>query len=158
MPAITPYLWFDTQGLDAAEFYVSLFPNSAVTDVSYYGEGAPLPAGTPMTVSFTLDGLNLTALNGGPAYVLSEAFSLQVNCADQEEADRLWSVLTADGGEEGRCGWCKDRFGLSWQVVPAGLAELLGDPDPGRAQRAMQAMLGMERLDLAAMRAAADAG
>jgi predicted 3-demethylubiquinone-9 3-methyltransferase (glyoxalase superfamily) len=111
-----------------------------------------------MTVSFSLDGLNLTALNGGPAYVLSEAFSLQVSCADQEEADRLWEVLTADGGEEGRCGWCKDRFGLSWQVVPAGLSELLGDPDPGRAQRALQAMLGMGRLDLAAMQAAADAG
>jgi predicted 3-demethylubiquinone-9 3-methyltransferase (glyoxalase superfamily) len=111
-----------------------------------------------MTVEFTLDGRPYTALNGGPAYTLNEAFSLQVVCADQAEVDRYWDALTADGGEEGRCGWCKDRFGVSWQVVPDGLNTLLGDPDPGRAGRAVQAMLTMSKLDLTAMRAAADAG
>jgi predicted 3-demethylubiquinone-9 3-methyltransferase (glyoxalase superfamily) len=156
MADITPFLWFDTRALEAAEFYVSLFPNSAVTGVTYYQEGGAGPAGSPMVVSFVLDGRSYAAINGGPAHVLSEAFSMQVNCADQSEADRLWDTLTADGGVESRCGWCQDRFGLFWQVIPAGLADLLGDPDPGRAQRALQAMLGMSRLDLSALRAAAD--
>jgi predicted 3-demethylubiquinone-9 3-methyltransferase (glyoxalase superfamily) len=110
-----------------------------------------------MTVDFTIDGLRFTALNGGPEYVLNESFSLLINCNDQDEVDRYWKLLS-EGGEEGRCGWLKDRFGLSWQVVPDGLSDLLTDPDPGRAQRAMQAMLGMSKLDLAAMRAAADSG
>ena len=156
MPTITPYLWFDTQGLEAAEFYASLFPNSELTSVTHFGEGGPRPAGSVMTVEFTLDGRSYTALNGGPEYALDEAFSLQIVCADQAEVDRYWEALTADGGEEGRCGWCKDRFGVSWQVVPDGLGELLGDPDPGRASRAVQAMLTMSKLDLSAMRAAAD--
>ena len=155
MPPITPNLWFDTQGLEAAERYVSVFPNSSVTNVSYYGEGGPRPAGTVMTVSFTLDGVPFTVLNGGPEYTLDEAFSLLVSCADQKEVDYYWDALS-EGGEEGQCGWLKDRFGVSWQVVPVALGELLGDPDPGRAQRAMQAMLGMGKLDLAALRAAAD--
>jgi predicted 3-demethylubiquinone-9 3-methyltransferase (glyoxalase superfamily) len=110
-----------------------------------------------MTVDFTIDGLRFTALNGGPEYVLNESFSLLINCKDQDEVDRYWKLLS-EGGEEGRCGWLKDRFGLSWQVVPVGLSDLLTDPDPGRAQRAMQSMLGMNKLDLAAMRAAADSG
>jgi predicted 3-demethylubiquinone-9 3-methyltransferase (glyoxalase superfamily) len=158
MPNITPYLWFDTQGLEAAEFYVSLFENSEITGVTHYGEGGPRPAGSVMTVDFTLDGSPYTALNGGPEYTLDEAFSLQVVCADQAEVDRYWEAFTANGGEEGRCGWCKDRFGVSWQVVPDGLGALLSDPDPGRASRAVQAMLTMSKLDLSAMRAAADAG
>ena len=158
MPNITPYLWFDTQGLEAAEFYVSLFENSEITGVTHYGKGGPRPAGSVMTVDFTLDGSPYTALNGGPEYTLDEAFSLQVVCADQAEVDRYWEAFTANGGEEGRCGWCKDRFGVSWQVVPDGLGALLSDPDPGRASRAVQAMLTMSKLDLSAMRAAADGG
>jgi predicted 3-demethylubiquinone-9 3-methyltransferase (glyoxalase superfamily) len=158
MPTITPYLWFDTQGFEAAEFYVSLLPNSEITGVTHYGEGGPRPAGSVMTVEFTLDGRPYTALNGGPEYTLNEAFSLQVVCVDQSEVDHYWDALTASGGEEGRCGWCKDRFGVSWQVVPDGLGALLGDPDPGRASRAVQAMLTMSKLELSAMRAAADAG
>ena len=157
MLSITPNLWFDTQGLEAAEFYVSIFPNSEILQVSHYGEGGPRPAGSVMTVDFTLDGLPFTALNGGPEYVLDESFSLLINCEDQDEVDHYWNLLSA-GGEEGQCGWLKDRFGLSWQVVPNGLVNLLRDPDPGRAQRAMQAMLGMHKLDLAAMRIAADQG
>jgi predicted 3-demethylubiquinone-9 3-methyltransferase (glyoxalase superfamily) len=156
MTSITPTLWFDSQGLEAAEFYVALFPDSEITGVSRYGEGGPRPEGSVMTVQFTLDGHPYTALNGGPDYTLDEAFSLQIVCADQKEVDRYWEALTADGGEEGRCGWCKDRFGVSWQVVPDGLAALLSDPDPGRASRAVQAMLTMSKLDLDAMRAAAD--
>jgi predicted 3-demethylubiquinone-9 3-methyltransferase (glyoxalase superfamily) len=156
MTSITPTLWFDSQGLEAAEFYVALFPDSEITGVSHYGEGGPRPEGSVMTVQFTLDGHPYTALNGGPDYTLDEAFSLQIVCADQKEVDRYWEALTADGGEEGRCGWCKDRFGVSWQVVPDGLAALLSDPDPGRASRAVQAMLTMSKLDLDAMRAAAD--
>jgi predicted 3-demethylubiquinone-9 3-methyltransferase (glyoxalase superfamily) len=158
MPSITPYLWFNAHGFEAAEFYASLFPNSEITGVTHYGEGGPRPTGSVMTVEFTLDGRPYTALNGGPDYTLDEAFSLQVVCADQAEVDRYWEALTAHGGEEGRCGWCKDRFGVSWQVVPDGLAALLGDPDPGRASRAVQAMLTMSKLDLDKMRAAADAG
>jgi predicted 3-demethylubiquinone-9 3-methyltransferase (glyoxalase superfamily) len=158
MPSITPYLWFDTQGLEAAEFYVSLFPNSEITAVTHYGEGGPRPAGSVMTVEFLLDGRPYTALNGGPDYTLDEAFSLQVVCADQAELDRYWDALTAGSGEEGPCGWCKDPFGVSWQVVPDGLGELLGDPDPGRASRAVQSMLTMSKLDLSAMRTAADGG
>jgi len=158
MPTIAPCLWFDTQGLEAAEFYVSLFENSEITSVTHYGEGGPRPAGSVMTVEFTLDGSPYTALNGGPEYTLDEAFSLQVVCADQAEVDRYWEAFTANGGEKGRCGWCKDRFGVSWQVVPDGLGALLSDPDPGRASRAVQAMLTMSKLDLSVMRAAVDAG
>jgi predicted 3-demethylubiquinone-9 3-methyltransferase (glyoxalase superfamily) len=158
MADITPFIWFESGALEAAEFYTSLFPDSAVQDISYYGEGAPLPSGTPMVVTFTLAGRTYRGINGGPDHVLTEAFSMQIDCDDQEEADRLWDVLTDQGGRESRCGWLVDRFGLSWQVVPRGLPELLSDPDPGRSRRALQAMLGMSRLDLAAMRAAADAG
>jgi predicted 3-demethylubiquinone-9 3-methyltransferase (glyoxalase superfamily) len=158
MPAITPCLWFDTQGEEAALFYVSVFPNSRILSTSHYGEAGPRPAGSVLTVEFELDGRPFTALNGGPDFTFSEAVSFQVDCADQDEVDRYWDVLTADGGEEGPCGWVKDRFGLSWQVVPRRLTELLADPDAGRSQRAMQAMLGMKKIDIAAAEAAADAG
>src|ERR1700710_2654729 len=139
MPRITPFLWFDTQAEEAAELYVSIFPNSRITGVTQYGEGMPLPAGTVMTAQVELDGERHPALNGGPAFPFTEAISLQIDAADQDEVDHYWSRLT-DGGEESRCGWLKDRCCLSWQVVPQGLGALLADPDPGRASRAAQAM------------------
>ena len=153
---ISTWLWFDTEGLEAAEFYCSLFPNSRVTEVTKYGEAGPREAGTVMTVTFELDGRTFAALNGGPDFTFSEAISLTVSCEDQQEVDRYWSALTDDGGEEGPCGWLKDRWGLSWQIVPTALNRLLADPDPERAQRAMQAMLGMKKLDVAALQDAAD--
>jgi predicted 3-demethylubiquinone-9 3-methyltransferase (glyoxalase superfamily) len=155
MSRIATNLWFDDQALEASELYVSLVPNSRITDVSRYGDGAPMPAGTVLTVAFELDGQRFLALNGGPQFTFTEAISVVVTCADQLEVDRLWTALT-EGGEEGSCGWCKDRFGLSWQVVPEGLSQVLGDPDPERAGRAMQAMMGMSKLDLSALQAAAD--
>jgi len=154
--SITPFLWFDTQAEEAAEFYCSIFPNSKITGVSHYSDAGPLPAGTAMTVSFVLDGQELTALNGGPHFKLTEAFSLSISCADQDEVDHYWEKLTAAGGEESQCGWLKDRYGLSWQVTPAGMEEIIGGDDPERVQRAMQAMFGMKKLDLAALQAAAD--
>jgi len=154
MPAISPFLWFDDQAEQAAEFYVSVFPNSRILGVSRYGDGAPQPAGAAMSVSFVLDGLEVQALNGGPWFHFTEAISLFVKAKTQEEIDRLWDRLT-EGGEPSRCGWRKDRYGLSWQIVPPVLFELLGDPDPARAGRVMQAMLGMGKLDIAALRAAA---
>jgi predicted 3-demethylubiquinone-9 3-methyltransferase (glyoxalase superfamily) len=145
MSGITPCLWFDTDGEEAANFYTSLFPNSTILNVSRYGEGGPRAAGTVMTVSFELDGLEFLALNGGPNYTFSEAVSFMVSCADQDEVDRYWEALS-EGGEEGPCGWLKDRFGLSWQIVPEALPRLLSDPDPARAQRVMQAMMGMRKI------------
>ena len=156
MPKITPCLWFDTQGEEAARFYTSIFPNSRIVDVARYGEAGPRDAGTVMVVKFELDGQELVALNGGPEFTFDEAISFQIDCADQEEVDRYSEALT-DGGEQGPCGWVKDRFGLSWQVVPARLIELLGDPDEAKAQRAMAAMLEMRKIDIAAVEAAADA-
>jgi predicted 3-demethylubiquinone-9 3-methyltransferase (glyoxalase superfamily) len=155
MPRITPNLWFDTQGKEAAEFYVSVFPNSEIKHISYYGEAGPRPAGTVLTVDFILDGQDYTAINGGPDFTFSEAISLLINCADQEEVDYYWEKL-GEGGQEGPCGWLKDKYGLSWQVVPAALEELIKDEDEARAQRAMKAMLGMKKLDVAALYAAAD--
>ena len=155
MPRITPNLWFDDESEEAAGFYVSVFPNSTITAVSRYPEGAPQPAGTVLTVDFELDGQAYTAINGGPQFPFTEAISLLVNCADQEEVDYYWDKLS-EGGETGQCGWLKDRYGVSWQVVPAGMDEVLNDPDAGRAQRAMQAMFGMTKLDVAALQAAAD--
>lgn len=157
MQPIKPCLWFDRDGEDAARFYTGLFPNSEITTVSHYTDAGPLPAGTAMLIEFTLDGRPFQALNGGPEYQHSPAVSFAITCADADEVDRYWTALTADGGEEVQCGWCTDRFGISWQVVPAGIEELLSDPDPARVARAMQAMFGMKKLDLAAMRAAADA-
>jgi len=156
VPKITPCLWFDTQGEEAAEFYTSIFPNSRIVDVARYGEAGPREAGTVMVVKFELDGQEFVALNGGPEFTFDEAISFQIDCADQEEVDRYSEALT-DGGEQGPCGWVKDRFGLSWQVVPARLIELLGDPDEAKAQRAMAAMLEMRKIDIAAVEAAADA-
>ena len=152
---ITTCLWFDTQGEEAAEFYCSVIPSSRVTEVQRYGPGAPRPEGTAMTVAFELDGKPYIALNGGPGYTFNEAISLQIACKDQAEVDHYWDTLGA-GGELGPCGWLKDRYGLSWQVVPTALPELLGDPDPQRAERAMKAMLEMGKLDIDAIRRAAD--
>lgn len=156
MSRITPFLWFDDQAEKAAEFYVSVFPNSKITGLTRYGETGPGKAGSVMTVSFELDGLPVTALNGGPYFKLSEAFSMSVDCADQAEVDRYWDKLL-DGGEPSQCGWLKDRFGLSWQIVPRALPRLLADPDRAKAQRVMAAMLKMIKLDVAALEAAADA-
>jgi predicted 3-demethylubiquinone-9 3-methyltransferase (glyoxalase superfamily) len=155
MQKITPCLWFDTEGEEAANFYTSIFKNSQILEVSRYGEGGPQPAGTVMTVLFELDGQRFTALNGGPQFTFNEAVSLQVGCETQDEIDYFWNGLSK-GGEEGPCGWLKDRYGLSWQIVPTTIGELLGDPDPEKAQRTMQAMFGMKKLDLAALKAAAD--
>ena len=155
MPRITPNLWFDDESEEAAAFYVSVFPNSTITAVLRYPEGCPRPAGTVVTVDFELDGQAFTAINGGPQFPFTEAISLLVNCADQEEVDYYWDKLS-EGGETGQCGWLKDRYGVSWQVVPAGMDEILNDPDAARAQRAMQAMFGMTKLDVAALQAAAD--
>ena len=155
MPRITPNLWFDTKGLEAAEFYVSVFPDSKITNVSYYGEAGPRPAGTVLTVEFVLDGQEFTAINGGPEFTFDEAVSFLVNCADQEEVDYYWDRLT-DGGQEIQCGWLRDRYGLAWQVSPVRLVELLNDPDKGRSERAMRAMLEMKKIDIAALEAAAD--
>ena len=149
MSAITPCLWFDTRGEEAARYWVSLFPNSSVTSVQLWGPENPARQGTPLLVEFVLDGRPFTALNGGPQFTFSEAFSLQIDCADQAEVDHYWDAFVSDGGEESDCGWCKDKFGFSWQVVPRILTELLADPDPDRAGRAMQAMLTMKRLDVA---------
>ncbi|RYV50938.1 VOC family protein [Pengzhenrongella frigida] len=156
MQKISPFLWFDREAEEAAELYVATFANSTILGVSRYGEGAPLPAGTAMSVAFELDGTSFQALNGGPGRPFTEAISLFVRTDAQDEIDRLWAALTSGGGEPGRCGWLKDRFGLSWQIVPSVLGELLGDPDPARSGRAMQAMLGMGKLDIAALRAAAE--
>lgn len=155
VPPITPMLWFDSQAEQAANFYVSVFPESRVTSVSHYTDAGPLPAGAVLTVQFELDGHEFVALNGGPAFHFDEAISFVIGCKDQEEVDYYWEKLS-EGGEEGQCGWLKDRFGLSWQVVPAGFAELMSDPDAGRRERAMRAIFGMKKLDLAAITAAAE--
>jgi predicted 3-demethylubiquinone-9 3-methyltransferase (glyoxalase superfamily) len=150
---ITPFLWFDTQAEEAANFYVSVFKNSEVLEVSRFGEGAPREAGSVMTVSFRLDGQPFTALNGGPEFNFTEAVSFQIDCGDQEEVDYFWEKLTA-GGEPGPCGWLKDKYGLSWQVIPRILMELLGDPDRAKADRVMQAMLQMSKIDIAKLKEA----
>ena len=153
--AIVPNLWFDGQAEEAAEYYCSIFPNSRVVTVARYTEAGPGPAGSVMTVEWELNGQRFVGINGGPQFRFSEAVSFQITCDTQEELDSYWERLSA-GGEEGPCGWLKDRYGLSWQVVPPGMDELFSDPDPSRAQRAMQAMFGMKKLDIAALRAAAD--
>jgi predicted 3-demethylubiquinone-9 3-methyltransferase (glyoxalase superfamily) len=156
MQKIRPCLWFDGRAEEAATFYTSLFDDSVVEDVTRYGPGAPMPEGAVMTATLRLAGQELIILNGGPDHALTPAFSLFVRCEDQAEVDRLWEAL-ADGGEESMCGWLVDRFGVSWQIVPDRLGELLGDPDPERAQRAMTAMLRMRKLDVRALEDAADA-
>jgi predicted 3-demethylubiquinone-9 3-methyltransferase (glyoxalase superfamily) len=157
MNGITPFLWFDTEGEEAAKFYTSVFPNSRIVDTAYYGSAGPRPEGTVMTVSFELDGQKFVALNGGPEFTFSEAISLEVDCEDQEEVDAYWAKLT-EGGEEGPCGWLKDKYGLSWQIVPRRLTELLTDPDKEKSQRAMTAMLKMKKIDVAELERAAAGG
>jgi predicted 3-demethylubiquinone-9 3-methyltransferase (glyoxalase superfamily) len=147
--------WFDTEAEEAAGFYTSIFKNSRILSRTHYPENAPREAGMVMTVEFELDGQRFVGINGGPEFTFDEAISLQIDCEDQEEVDYYWEKLI-DGGEEGQCGWLKDRYGVAWQVVPSGMDELFADPDPQRAQRAMQAMLGMRKLDAAALRRAAD--
>src|SRR3954447_20665554 len=157
MSKLTTCLWFDTEGEEAAAFYTSVFPNSRMGDITHYGEAGPRDAGTVMTVSFELDGQKFLALNGGPGHAFTEAISFQIDCASQAEVDEYWNRLS-EGGEEGPCGWLKDRYGLSWQVVPKRLPELLGDPDRERSQRVMGAMLQMGEIDIAALEEAAADG
>ena len=152
---IVPNLWFDTEAEEAADFYISVFENSRIVSVMHYTEAGPREAGMVMTVEFELDGQRFVGINGGPDFTFDEAVSFQINCETQEEIDYFWDALSA-GGSEGPCGWLKDRFGLSWQVVPTGMEELFTDPDRGRAQRAMEAMLRMGKIDIAALRRAAD--
>ena len=152
---IVPNLWFDTEAEEAAAFYVGVFENSRIVNVTHYTEAGPRDAGMVMTVEFELDGQRFVGINGGPEFSFDEAVSFAIECETQEEVDYFWGKLS-EGGEEGQCGWLKDRYGLSWQVVPTGMEELFADPDKGRAERAMKAMLGMRKLDVAALRAAAD--
>jgi len=147
MEKITPFLWFDGKAEEAAKFYVSIFEDSKIVNITRYGEAGPGPAGSVMTVQFQLEGQDFIALNGGPQFRFTEAISFSVNCETQEEVDRFWEKLS-DGGEEGPCGWLKDRYGLSWQVNPVILGKMLGDPDPAKAQRAMNAMLQMKKIDI----------
>ncbi len=156
MQKVTPFLWFDGQAEPAARFYVSLLPESRIERVTRSQADTPSgPAGMVLTVEFTLGGVRFIGLNGGPHYQFSEAVSFQIACADQAEVDRLWSALS-ERGTPGRCGWLKDRWGLSWQIVPVRLHQLLADADPNRSRRAMQAMLGMDKLEIAELERAAD--
>ena len=144
---ITPFLWFDANAEEAMNFYTSIFKNSEIVSVSRYGEGSPGQAGTVMTATFTLNGQTFIALNGGPQFKFTEAISFFVNCETQEEVDELWEKLS-EGGEQGQCGWLKDKFGVSWQIVPTALGELLGDKDPEKSKRVMEAMLQMHKIDI----------
>ena len=154
MQRITPFLWFDDHAEEAATFYTSIFKNSKIKGVSRYGEGAPGPTGQVMIVSFELDGQEFTALNGGPKFPFTEAISLVVNCKDQKEVDYYWDKLT-EGGQEVQCGWLKDKFGLSWQIVPTIIPEVMSDADPAKRDRVMQAVLKMVKPDIAAIERAA---
>jgi predicted 3-demethylubiquinone-9 3-methyltransferase (glyoxalase superfamily) len=156
MQKIRPFLWFDKEAEEAANFYISVFKNSRVLEVARYGAAGPGPAGSVMTVTFVLDGQEFIALNGGPHFRFTEAVSLFVTCEDQAEVDYFWDKLMAGGGQPVECGWLKDRFGLSWQVVPAGLMTMLHDPDAARSERVMRAMLQMVKLDIAALQRAYD--
>jgi len=155
MKTIIPCLWFNTEAEDAANFYTSVFEDAKVTGISRYGDAGPGEAGTVLTVSFELRGQEFVALNGGPEFAFSEALSFQVSCESQDEVDRFWNALS-EGGEEGPCGWLKDKYGLSWQIIPTALPELLSDHDPERSQRAMTAMLAMHKIDIAELRRAAE--
>jgi len=157
MQRISPFLWFDHQAEEAARFYVSIFPNSRMGKVTRYGEAGPGPKGSVMTVTFELEGQEFIALNGGPQFKFTEAISFSVACSTQEEVDQYWKKLS-DGGEEGPCGWLKDRYGLSWQINPTVLGELLGDTDPVKAKRAMEAMLKMKKIDIEALKSASERG
>jgi predicted 3-demethylubiquinone-9 3-methyltransferase (glyoxalase superfamily) len=151
---ITPFLWFDSQAEEAANFYVSVFKDAELLEVTRLPEGAPGPAGSVMTASFRLFGQDFVALNGGPAFNFTEAVSFLIDCKDQEEVDYYWNTLTADGGEESQCGWLKDKYGLSWQVIPRILMELMSDPDPVKAGRVTQAMLQMQKIEISKLQEA----
>jgi predicted 3-demethylubiquinone-9 3-methyltransferase (glyoxalase superfamily) len=153
MQKITPFLWFDHQAEEAMNFYTSIFKNSKVGQVTRYGEAGPGPAGSVVTASFELEGMQFTALNGGPDFKFTEAISFQVDCETQEEVDYLWGKLL-EGGEEQQCGWIKDKFGLSWQIIPSALPEMLNDPDPEKARRATEAMLQMKKIDIPTLKKA----
>jgi predicted 3-demethylubiquinone-9 3-methyltransferase (glyoxalase superfamily) len=155
MPALTPNLWFDTEAKDAADFYCGIFPNSRIVNVSYYSESGPGDTGSVVTVDFELDGHPYTAINGGPAYTFTPAVSFLVDCKDQAEIDRYWEALLAGGGVEDQCGWLKDRYGLSWQVVPVQLGQLLSDADPAVVERVTKTFLGMKKFDIAELERAA---
>jgi predicted 3-demethylubiquinone-9 3-methyltransferase (glyoxalase superfamily) len=152
---ITPFLWFDGQAEEAMNFYTSIFKNAKIGRVSRYGEGGPGPRGTVMSATFELDGQEFMALNGGPQFTFSPAISFFVNCETQEEVDHLWGKLS-DGGEKGRCGWLKDKYGLSWQIIPSALRELMQDKDPEKSKRVMQAMLQMDKIDIKTLKQAHD--
>ena len=156
MQKITPMLWFDNNAEEAVNLYVSTFKNSKINSVSRYGDAGPGPKGSVMTMSFQLEGQNLTALNAGPQFKFNEAISFVVDCQTQEEVDALWEKLTSNGGKESQCGWLKDRFGLSWQITPRVLIELIQDKDPVKSQRVMQAMLQMKKIDIQALKDAYD--
>jgi predicted 3-demethylubiquinone-9 3-methyltransferase (glyoxalase superfamily) len=156
MQTVTPCLWFDTEGEDAANFYVSVFPDSKILNVTRYGSAGPRPEGTVMTVEFELRGQQFVALNGGPDFTFSEAVSFQVGCETQEEVDAYWNALS-EGGEKGPCGWLKDKYGLSWQIVPSALTRLLEDSDREKSQRVMAAMLKMGKIEIAELERAAAA-
>jgi predicted 3-demethylubiquinone-9 3-methyltransferase (glyoxalase superfamily) len=158
MQKITPFLWYDDKAEEAANFYVSIFKNSKVLSVNRYGEAGPGPKGTVMIVEFQIDGQKFVTLNGGPLFKFTEAISFVINCETQEEVDYFWEKLTADGGAESMCGWLKDKYGLSWQVVPTILTELMKDKDPAKAQRVMQAMLQMKKIDIPTLKRAYEQG
>ena len=156
MQKITPFLWYDGQAEEAAKLYTSLFPNSKIISVKYWGEGSPFPKGQVMTATFELDGQRFYAMDAGPQFKFTEALSMLVHCNSQEEVDKYWDKLTADGGQESMCGWLKDKFGVSWQIIPTAMMEMIGDKDPVKAGRAMQAMMTMKKIDIAAIKKAFD--
>ena len=158
MPQITPFLWFDSQAEEAANLYVSVFNNSRIVRTTRSGDAGPGPKGSVLTVEFDLDGERFTALNGGPMFKFTEAVSFVVHCKDQADVDKYWNALSGNGGQESQCGWLKDKFGLSWQIVPDILGKLLTSPDPGKAGRAMQAMMTMKKIDIATLEKAAAGG
>ncbi len=153
---IVPNLWFDHQAQEAAEFYVSVFPDSKINAISHYTQAGPGEPGSVLTVDFTINGQRITAINGGPIFTFDEAISLLIECDDQDEIDHYWAALISGGGSESQCGWCKDKYGLSWQVVPSGMEALFADPDASKAERAMRAMFGMKKLNIAELRRAAE--
>jgi predicted 3-demethylubiquinone-9 3-methyltransferase (glyoxalase superfamily) len=155
MQKITPFLWFDSQAEEAANFYLSIFKNSRIVNVARYGEAGPGPRGSVMTIAFNLDGQDFVALNGGPEFAFTPAISFVVNCKTQEEVDHFWQKLS-QGGKPSQCGWLKDKFGVSWQVVPTVLGELLGDKDAKKSRRAMEAMLQMQKIDIQKLKEASD--
>jgi len=151
MKKINPFLWFDSEAEEAAKFYVGIFKNSKIGKIAHYGENGPRPKGSVMTVEFTLDRVDFVALNGGPQFKFTEAISFSVNCGTQDEIDYFWEKLSADGGSTGRCGWLKDKFGLSWQINPVVLGDMLADPDKAKAARVMNALMEMDKIDIAAL-------